>query len=299
VVAESARLLLAAHGRISLQQLVSVWLHSWWLIVLLTIAGGSVALLAARIVPKRYDATTMLAVEGDRASSRGAAALGSTIARLGGWAALTGLSQPGTGEARAEAVATLQSEALTERFIVENHLLPVLFADRWDPARQVWLDTDRDHIPSLWEANQLLSKLRVVTENAHTGLVTLTVTWRDPKLAAQWANELVRVTNNYLRNKTIAESERNIVYLRGQAANTDVVEVRGTLSNLLETEFKKEMLARGNEEFALKVIDPAFAPQNASFPKPLLWEACGTLSGLMIGLALAAKRSPAFLLSRS
>jgi hypothetical protein len=38
-----------------------------------------------------------------------------------------------------------------------------------------------------------------------------------------WANELVRMTNDYLRDQAIQESERNIAYLNDQASKTDAV----------------------------------------------------------------------------
>jgi len=48
-----------------------------------------------------------------------------------------------------------------------------------------------------------------------TGLVTLSITWNDPNIAAKWANGLVRMANDYLRDQAIEESERNIAYLDG------------------------------------------------------------------------------------
>lgn len=41
-----------------------------------------------------------------------------------------------------------------------------------------------------------------------------------------WQDDLVRITNDYLRDKAIEESERHISYLNEQAANTDIAQVR-------------------------------------------------------------------------
>jgi uncharacterized protein involved in exopolysaccharide biosynthesis len=39
----------------------------------------------------------------------------------------------------------------------------------------------------------------------------------------------------------------------------------------LQNEISKMMLARGNDEYALKVIDPATPPERPSSPVPLYW----------------------------
>jgi len=104
-----------------------------------------------------------------------------------------------------------------------------------------------------------------------TGLVTLGISWKDPKLAAKWANDLVRMTNDYERDRALAESERNIRYLTEQAAKTDQVGIRETIYSLLESEFSKAMLAKGNEEFSFKIIDPATVPEKPTFPNRTVW----------------------------
>jgi uncharacterized protein involved in exopolysaccharide biosynthesis len=108
------------------------------------------------------------------------------------------------------------------------------------------------------------------------------IRWKDPKLAAAWANGLVKAANSYLREKAIREAERDIAYLNEQVSKTNVVEAQRTIYSLLEQELNKEMIARGREEYALKVIDPAFAPEKPVMGGPVLMALLGfTLACLL------------------
>jgi uncharacterized protein involved in exopolysaccharide biosynthesis len=243
------------------------------------------AVTAAWLVPKKYEASLLLSPVVNQPSAGGLGALTSAVSQLGGIASLAGLSMSGNSGARAESLATLQSEALTQRYIEENHLLRLFFASKWDPERNVWKSSDIDQTPTLWAGSRYFNRVvRGVKENTKTGLVTLTMTWKDPKVAAEWANGLVRLTNDYLREKAIKESERNIAYLNDQVSKTSVVEVRNSIYSLMETEIKKEMMARGSAEYALKVIDPAIPPEDPVSPRPILW----SLAAFCVGILFAS-----------
>jgi uncharacterized protein involved in exopolysaccharide biosynthesis len=62
---------------------------------------------------------------------------------------------------------------------------------------------------------------------------------------------------------------------------------------------RKIMLARGREQYALKVLDPASVPEKQSFPQPVLWISAAFFIGLFIAVffvlmrASAASSSPA------
>jgi uncharacterized protein involved in exopolysaccharide biosynthesis len=136
-----------------------------------------------------------------------------------------------------------------------------------------------------WKGNEFFKKnVRTVVTDPKTGLVTMTIKWTDPHIAAKWANDLVSLTNSYLQKKAIAESERNIAYLNGEAAKTDVLPVKQAIYTILQSEINKEMLARGNDEYAFKILDPAVPPERPSTP-PATFLMAGAFIG-SLGLAL-------------
>ena len=99
-----------------------------------------------------------------------------------------------------------------------------------------------------------------VDEDNKSGLINLSISWKDPVVAAEWANDLVKQLNEQLREKAIADSQKRVGYLEQELAKTTLQDMRGVLYNLLESEKQKAMLANVNEDFALEVIDPAVAP---------------------------------------
>jgi uncharacterized protein involved in exopolysaccharide biosynthesis len=214
----------------------------------------------AALMPKEYEATIMISPVLEDSSSSRLGGLGSLAAEYGGLASLAGINLPGR-ERKDEALAVLQSELLTETYVKDNDLLPVLYHKDWDAASHRWT-TRRPR--TLWDANRYFKRIRQVVEDRKSGLVIMTIKWTDAATAAAWANGLVKLTNNYLRQKAIDESERNIQYLNEQAEKTHVVEVQKAIYSLLQDEINREMIARGRDEFALKVIDPAFVPERAS-----------------------------------
>ncbi len=271
---------------INLKELVNVLWEGRWIIVLVTLAFTALAALAAFIVPKKYSASVVIAPVSNNMAGGAFGGLSSLAGQFGGLASLAGITI-GDDTSKAEPIAVLQSQTLTQRYIDENELLYVLFAKAWDAGAKRWKVTDPEKMPTLWKANQYFSKkIRSVTEDKKTGMYTMTITWRDPEIAAKWANDLVKMTNDYLREKKVRESERNIAYLQDQAAKTEVVQVRTAIYSILESEIQAVMLARGSDEYALKVIDRAMPPERASFPQPTIWIIGGFLMGGLISVVL-------------
>lgn len=251
----------------------------------LILAGTSVAgALAAAIswmMPPIYRAEVLLMP----VTHRDASTLPEMSSPLGGLAALAGLSIPSSQ--KEEALATLQSRLLTETFIREKNLLPVLFARMWDPATSSWKVEERK-VPSVWDGYALFSKkIRRVIENRKTGLVSLTIDWADKHLAAAWAAELVARTNQMLRQRAIEHSTRNIKYIEEQLGTVSIVEMRQALYRLLETEYKNIMLAQGTEEYAFKTIDPAVVPERKHKPHRIAISLLGAALGFFVSIIAA------------
>lgn len=276
---------------ISLRELFDALWSRRLLIALLSFGFGATAAVVSLLMPEKYEASVVLSPVDDSGSGKLGGAL---LSQLGGLAGLAGLSGGASGQ-KSVALATLQSHALTESFIRDNNLLPVLYPDDWDASARRWLSDDPDDIPTPWKAEGLFAKkVRTIAEDKKTGLVTLTIEWTDPVLAAEWATELVRRANQTLRAKAIDESQRNLSYLNEQVAKTSVVELQRSIYALIESEIKKVMLAQGSDEYAFKVVDPARIAELRSSPKRTLITAVGLFAGLMIGfvLALALPRKP-------
>jgi uncharacterized protein involved in exopolysaccharide biosynthesis len=254
-------------------------------VLCVSIVCAVVAGIVGWVMPPEYKATTILSPVTNTSGGGGMGAMGALGGAVGGLASLAGLSV-GADSKKAEFVAVLQSEALTEKYISENNLLPILFRKQWDAGAGTWKIKDPNKQPTLWKANRFFKSVRTVTTDSKTSLVTLSIEWTDPKLAQTWANGLVRLTNDYLRDQAVREAERNIAYLNDQASKTDTLGVKQAIYTIMQTEINKAMLARGNDEYALKVIDPAFTPERPSSLGTVAWTVIGLLVGFFLSSAV-------------
>jgi uncharacterized protein involved in exopolysaccharide biosynthesis len=264
-------------AEIDLRGLLEAIRRAWRLIAIATVICAALALGAAYLTPNKYEAQVVLALVSDEigANSGGASELGD----YGGLASLVGLSVPNSGD-KAIALATLQSSGLSARFIQSRGLLSALFS----PVRGLSIHNlfVSDKRPTMWEATAYFDKkIRSVEQDKRTGMVSLTITWRDPQAAASWANEYVSEANDVLKSRAIAESEKNIAYLNAQAEKSNVVEMRQSIYTLLRLEIRKAMLAQGSNEYALRVVDPAVAPEKPASPLPWLWCLIGGAIGML------------------
>jgi uncharacterized protein involved in exopolysaccharide biosynthesis len=276
-----------SRDEISVRAVVKTLGASKWLVTSLTLGCGIAVGAFAFTQPNNYEATVLLSPV---ASNSTAGRLGSQTSQIGGLASLIGVNFGGDST-KTESIAYLQSEALTERFVKDNNLLPVLFADRWSATEKKWTVTDPRKVPTLWKANLKFQGIRTVVDDKKSGLVKLTVKWTDAVTAARWANDLVGLANDTLRTRAINESEKHITYLNGEAASTDLAPIRTAIYSVLESEIKNVMLARGPGDYALKVIDPAVAPELKAGPHRSLWVLGGCAGGFVLALLIMFLRA--------
>jgi uncharacterized protein involved in exopolysaccharide biosynthesis len=197
---------------------------------------------------------------------------------------MAGVSIPSDSSVE-KVVATLESRRFLRLFIEKKNLLTVLFEEMWDDEKQVWLVESPDDDPTILDAITTFQEdVLSVDEDKKSSLITLSVSWRDPVIAAQWANDLVKQLNEQLREQAIQNSKKRIGYLEQELAKTTLKDMREVLYNLLESEKQKAMLANVNEDFALEVIDPAVAPEQREKPKRKLIVALGGVCGGFLGI---------------
>jgi uncharacterized protein involved in exopolysaccharide biosynthesis len=265
-----------AGGEIQLGELWSALTSHRRVIAVCVILFSGAAVAFALLSPKIYRADTLLApapaVDGTR---RFAGAAGGLAAFIGA----ANLMSDGTRTT--EALAVLRSRAFTLKFIQDENLMQVLFADRWDAQNKRWLNPERP--PTLEDAYRKFdSDVRRVIDDEETGLVRLEIYWTSPSLAARWANLLVERLNSQMRASAIAEAKASLGYLDRELQKANVVEMRQVLFGLVETQTKREMLANVEREFVFTVVDPAMVPDIDKHVKPK--RPFIALAGVMLGL---------------
>ncbi len=252
------------------------WRGRWWVISSGLLCGVLMGIYAFTAEPWYRAQVTLLPVE-----NKSAQGLLSQLGPLSGLAGLAGISLE--GGSRAEPLAVLRSRDFLRDFIERRQLITTLFADRWDAKRRQW-DTPPDKSPDIRDAVKYFDEdIRRIGEDRKLGLVILTVDWTNPKMASDWANQIAVDINAKLRARAIQDAEKSISYLREQLATTTEVALQQSISRLIESQMQTVMVARGNEEYAFRVIDTAHPPKKRFKPQRSLL----VLGGLLIGSMLA------------
>jgi uncharacterized protein involved in exopolysaccharide biosynthesis len=239
-----------------------LWSRRWWVATftsVVTLASVAYAVLA---VPYYRAEAVLLPREG-----RANYGLTSQLSQFAGLADLAGINVGSTG--KQEPLGVLRSKGFARRFIEENELLGVLAVET---SFRIVGDTDvADAEPDMRRVvDDFTRSIMSVSEDKKSGLVTVAVIWRDPNLAAVWANKLVNQVNYEMRLRALNESESNIRHLTEQLRVTDLVSVQQSISRVLEAEIQKLTLAKGTGEYAFRLIDTAVPPVRRHEPKRVL-----------------------------
>ena len=258
-----------------------------WLILGSAVLVTAIFIVVAFVIDPVYRATTVMVPATNEHS--GANSLGGALGSLGGLASLAGINIGGSSAQVEEALAVLRSRDFTERFIREKDILPVLFHRRWDASKNRWGVPDK-RIPTLADGSRYFQKrVRSVTHDKKTGLITLNIEWHDPDTAAAWANELVARLNEEMRRRAINSTTASLEYLQKELIATTVVDTRQAINRLMETQINQRMFANVTKEYAFRVVDRALPPDlndEVRPNKPML-AAIGLLLGLVIGAGVA------------
>jgi uncharacterized protein involved in exopolysaccharide biosynthesis len=245
--------------------------------------AGIIGIIVALSSTEIYRSQVLLAPAGENESGGGLAAL---AGQFGGLASMAGVNIGG-GSDTATAIATLKSRKFLLPYLADKELIKALFRDEWDAESKTWIGTSErrglEGKPTEVELYERFSEnILKISEDKKTGMVTLGIEWEEPELTTQWANELSERINTHLREKAKAETEKNLTYLKKQLTETQVIEIRDSLYTLIESQTQNAMLANAKEEYAFRIIDPAFVPEERIRPKrSLIVLACGMLGGFL------------------
>lgn len=265
--------------------LLKVFYEGRWIIVSLTAISLAISLAIAFLSTKIYAAEVVLAPANQQ---QGQAGISRLLRGLGGISSVAGLR--GAATETSVSLATLSSEYFTSLFIKQNNLLPILFSEKWDNEKKTWNVEDPEDIPTLSDGYELFSKtIREITEDDDTGLVTFTIKWNDPVIAADWATKSIQLVNERRRADAIREADQAVEYLYKELEKTSVVELQNAIYFMIEDQIQTRTMANVQKDYAFRVISPAL-PSDMDrfvFPNRPLFIALGLLVGFFVGLFAA------------
>lgn len=236
--------------------------------------------------------------------------LGGLAQQFGGLAGLAGVNLPqGETDQLTIAIETLKSRSFLTAFVRRHQLAVALIAATgWDDETERWIldedayDTDtarwvrkmsnrKGPDPTDWEMYEEMSERLTVTRDTKTGLITVAIELFSPPAAKQWVDWLISDINDRMRNKSIAEAEESIRYLREQAEGTAIADMRSVFFGLIEQQTQRRMLAEVRTEFAFETIDPAVVPEEKASPARAIIAMGAVMLGGFLGIIIVLVRN--------
>lgn len=256
--------------------------HHLWLILMVMACCTGAAVIYAVFATPIYRAETLVTPAGE---DKGKSGLSGIVGQYGGLASLAGVSIE-SRDGREEALAVLNSRAFISLFISSEGLETVLLEDARSPPLFFWKNTPTT---SLDAVDHFRTNVMRINAGKNSGLVTVAVEWKNPQQAASWTNSLIKHLNGHMRVTAIEESRKSLGFLANEIGKTSKIEIQSAASFLMQSQMQKSMLANVREEFAFKVIDPAYPPAADAYvsPKRILLISFGVLAGLLTGITIA------------
>jgi uncharacterized protein involved in exopolysaccharide biosynthesis len=268
-----------------------LWQRRLWIFAS-TLFFASVFTLIAFLMTPIYRAESVLVSAGAERNKMGS--LSSTLGQFGGLASLAGINVGSADIETEEALAVLRSREFTERFIAEKNLMPILFYGKWDSAKNTWNVPEKKQ-PTPADAYKYMdNKVRHISRDIKTGLVTLQIDWKDREQAASWANAMVERINAEMRGRAITQADAYIDYLMKELAKTTDLGTRDAVNRLLELQIRQRMVATVTQQYAFRVIDRALAPdaKDKESPIKILYLLLGLILGGSVGTFAALIIAP-------
>jgi hypothetical protein len=264
--------------------------HNWRLAICVFSVSVLTALLLAYFLPSYWRVEeTLIPVA---RSSGGGLSLGS-LAGLAGGLSGGGLGGLGSILGRApssqdESLAVLNSRELFDTYATRENLLPILFASRWDSQNRRWL-VSGNRVPTLRSGYRLFDRnIRDVELDRRSGIVTFSITWKDRTQALKWARDLVDLTNAQMRARALTEAGNDMRYLSAamRQANNDNAsnQLTAALSSGYERALQDYMFAKGQPQYAFRIVDPPTYPDDRErvWPQRLVFVALGVMAGALL-----------------
>jgi uncharacterized protein involved in exopolysaccharide biosynthesis len=247
------------------------------------IIGAVAAVLIGSFITKKYMATAVATYTDANALS---SSLKSLTSEFSGLASIAGIVSGGSDNG-SSARTMLESRLVAGQLIDKFQLMPELFPRDWDAAHNKWYGSGTDH-PSLQKGiDRFESEVLSIDYDNTDNKVSVNVVWPDRVMAATLANAVIESVNLALRKQALSEAESSIAYLNRELEKNSTVEIREAIFTLMQQQMQSSMYANVRQEFALKILDPAVAPDIKKIYWPKKWPlaAVGMLLGLMVAAA--------------
>jgi uncharacterized protein involved in exopolysaccharide biosynthesis len=153
-----------------------------------------ITMAVSLLLPKYYRSEVVVLAIAPETGGLSAALSASPLA-----GALTG-SLGGLSTPADRVLVVLKSRTIAEMVIKRFDLLRVFNERKWDAGKGAWKDPEKP--PLMEDAVKELGKKVTSFRKSKEGSITITVEWKDPRLAAQIANYYIAALAEFMKDKS-------------------------------------------------------------------------------------------------
>jgi len=259
------------------------------LIALVAMALG-LAILLVLIKQPAYTATAIVgpADNSDQPFGEGLSAAAGGLGGIAKHLHVGGmLGQQGLDNTFDEYSSLLTSNRLAERLIRNDHILPEIFPEDWDPLHRRWLPRDgfirhsvdymklllrrpikmapdQDDLKKYFETNL------IVEPSLETSFATISFRFRNPAGAERLLGIILREADNIIREDKRRDVAARIAFLNTALEHLSLADQKPELIDILSNQEQEMMMIESDHLYASTLIDSPHAPVKPSSPSPII-----------------------------
>ncbi len=296
--------------------LPEILISNWQTMVATMLAGLIAATVYLNFVERQYATTLTLVPTEENARVSGTLGGG-----LGNLASLAGVELPqSSGSMQFEMLPdAIISQETASKISEDPAILHTVFAQNWDPATKMWKAPGgavstvkrtikdltalifggevRDRtIPDTKDMLEYLEKRVSVTRDKKRPVVLISFTHGNREFAETFVLKLWKITDDRLKDAALARSTSNINYLDRRVLETQTIEYKMYLLNVMSSEEKRRMITSGDLPYAAEPFGMPVSTSEPVQPDIVFTVVAGTAIGLMFGILLVLWRRRAQIL---
>lgn len=214
---------------------------------------------------------------------------------------ITGITGSSGSSEISKALAIFYSRDFTKRLINRHDILPDILASKkfdkinkatiydksiFNSEEKKWVSKKFLPVPTYLQAHEKLHKISSIKLDKDTGFVTISVQHLSPIFARQLIQIIVNELNIVLKEMTQINTKKNIEFLKSELSSYQELEIRQSISSLIESQLRKQMLASVKDKYLLEYIDPPYIPEKKSAPKRTVLTLIALFGSLFISISI-------------
>ncbi|HDD43741.1 MAG TPA: hypothetical protein ENG63_02625 [Candidatus Desulfofervidus auxilii] len=270
---------------IDLLELWQVIVKRKWIIIGLTIIIPFLTAIYSLFMPNIYKSTAIIMPIEEKTKG-----LPFITTQFSGITSFTGISP--TSSISAEIISLLKSNILREQVIKKYNLLPILFYEKWDEEKRQWkkdgfsfgkiigkalamvkpkgkFNKEDEDIPTIDDGIRALEDIVKINKDKKLGTISLSAEFPDPEMAKNIVDYFLNTLREHMTKEAIRIAEANKKSLEKELIKTSDPIIQQKIYSLIASQVETITMAKVNENFAFKIIDPPRIPDKKYKPKRL------------------------------